>query len=102
MVRYLPFSLLKEKVPYRIMDVRGYGQHIFIQIREYNYPQYPIETLLLNPQMVETIRWAVQFNKDKNVEASIMHFKYYGYNDEGFPIVRVSARRFFKYLLPSV
>jgi hypothetical protein len=102
MVRYLPLSLLKEKVPYRIMDVRDYGQHIFIQIREHIFPQYPIETLLLNPQMVETFRWAVVFNKDRNGEASIMHFKYYVYSDRGFPVVRVSGRKFFKYLLPCV
>jgi hypothetical protein len=52
--------------------------------------------------MVEAFRWAVEFNKDKNGEASIMHFKYYGYSDGGSPIVRISGRRFFKYLLPSV
>jgi hypothetical protein len=84
------------------MDVRDYGQHIFIQIREYNFPQYPFDTLLLNPKVVEAFRWAVEFNKDKNREASIMHFKYYGHSDGGLPIVRVSGRRFLKYLLPSV
>jgi hypothetical protein len=91
MVRYLPLSLLKEKVPYRIIDVRDYGHHIFIQIREYNFSQHQIETLLLNPQMVEAFRWAVKFNKDKNGEAFIMHFKYYGYCDGRFPIVRIPA-----------
>jgi hypothetical protein len=101
MVRYLPLSLLKE-VHYRIMDVRDYGQHIYIQIREYNFPQFTIDTLLLNPEMVEAIRWAVEYNKDKNGEYSIMHFKYYRHSDWGFPIVRVSCRRFFKYLLPSM
>jgi hypothetical protein len=67
------------------MDIRDYGHHIFLQLREYNYPQYPIETLLLNPQMAETFRWAVKFNKDKNGEASVMHLKYYGYSD-GAPL----------------
>jgi hypothetical protein len=101
MVTYLPLSLLKEKVPYRIMDVRDYGQHIYIQIREYKFPQFPVDTLLLDPKMVESFRWAVEYNKDTNGEYSIMHFKYYGHNDEGLPIVRVSGKRFFKYLLPS-
>jgi hypothetical protein len=65
MVRYVPISLLKEKVPHRIMDIRDYANHIFLQIREYDYSQHPIETLLLNPQMAEAFRWAVKFNKHK-------------------------------------
>jgi hypothetical protein len=101
MVCYLPLSLLKEKVPYPIMDVRDYGQHIYIQLRKYNFPQFPVDTLLLNPKMVESFIWAVEYNKGKNEEYSIMHFKYYRHSDEGLPIVRVSGKRFFKYLLPS-
>jgi hypothetical protein len=51
--------------------------------------------------MAKAYRWAVKFNKIKNGEASLMHLKYYGYADEGFPIVRISGGRFFKYLIPS-
>jgi hypothetical protein len=102
MVRYLPLSLLKENVPYRIMAIRDYGQYIFLQIREYDYPQHPIETLLLNSQMAEAFRWALKFNKHKNGDASVMHLKYYGYGDGRFPILRISGKRFFKYLIPTV
>jgi hypothetical protein len=66
MVPYLQLSLLKENFPYPIMDVRDNGQHIYIQIREYIFSQYPIDTLLLFPKMVEAFRWALEFNKDKN------------------------------------
>jgi hypothetical protein len=94
-VIYLLLSLLKEKFPYRIMDVRDYGKHIYIQIRDYNCSQFPVDTLLLNPRMVESFKWAVEYNKDKIGEYSIMHCKYYGNNEEGLPIVRVSGKRVF-------
>jgi hypothetical protein len=43
--------------------------------------------------------------KKKKSEASVMHFKYYGYadsNDGGYHIVKISGRKFFKYLILSV
>jgi hypothetical protein len=83
------------------MNIRDSDRHIFLQIQEYNYPQNPIETFLLNPQMAEAFRWAVTFNKQKNEYASVMHLNYYGYANGGFPIVSISGRRFFKYLIPS-
>jgi hypothetical protein len=101
---YLPISLLKEKAPYRIMEIHDSGRHILLQIRDYNCPQHPIEMLLLNPQMVEAFRWAEKFNQQKNREVSLMRLKYYGYatsNDAGYPIVKIFGRRFFKYLIPS-
>jgi hypothetical protein len=56
--------------------------------------------MLLIPRIAEAFRRVRKFNRQRNGEASTLHLKYFGcaFYAGGYPIIRISGRKFVKYL----
>jgi len=88
-----PLRQLKLRQPYRIVQVRGDYQVDILDLKEAGNEEF---MCLMLGDLIPKFREAVQQN---NGEAAGLKLKFYGCTDVGTPIIRISGKRFVRYLV---
>ena len=88
-----PLCFLKPLQPYRIVQVRGNDMVAILHLQEAGGEEF-ISCMFRD--LIPKFREAVQQN---NGEVAGLKLKTYGLSDAGKPIIRISGKRFVKYLV---
>jgi hypothetical protein len=90
--------MLEKRVPYKITEIRDCGEQL-LQLFNYRYPAQLFEMLLLHPGLADAFREGVRSIHFKDGNEANIHLEFYGWSPEGDPIIRISSKRFVRYLL---
>jgi hypothetical protein len=100
--KYVSIYTLERGVPYRITEICECSGRILLRLFSYKYPTLLFETLLLHPGLADAFRKAVECIHHVNGNEANIHLKFYGWSHEGDPIIRISSKKFIKYLVSDV
>jgi len=88
-MKYTSLRLLKPWQPYRIVQVRGDDQVTILHMKEACSEEF----------MCLMFRDLIPKFRDNNGRAVGLKLKFYGCADVSTPIIRISSRRFVRYLV---
>jgi hypothetical protein len=100
--KYMSIYTLEKRVPYKVTEIRECSGQLLLQLFNYKYPTQLFETLLLHPGFADAFRKAVQCIRFLNGNEVNIHLKIYGWSPAGDPIIRISRRKFVRYLISEV
>ena len=88
-----PLCFLKPRQPYRIVQVRGNDMVTILHLKEAGGEEF---VSCMFRDLIPKFREAVQQN---NGDVAGLKLKSYGLSDADKPIIRISGKRFLKYLV---
>jgi len=92
-MKSIPLDLLMPLQPYRIVQVRGNDMVTILHLKDAGKEEF-VSCMFRN--LIPKFREAVQQN---NGEVAGLKLKSYGLSNAGKPIIRISGKRFVKYLV---